>query len=131
MNLEEVTLSSECSESLAWSKSTFSFQSILEAKLSKLKHTVSLKGSSCSTSPPKFVHHLQRTCEVWGVLVQLEHHKHTKCIKEYDQGIKHMYAINQSKFRESKTFSSLRNLQKVCSSKGLVKILASWFSELT
>ena len=29
------------------------------------------------------------------------------------KGIKHMYAINQSKFRESKTFSSLRSLQKV------------------
>jgi hypothetical protein len=35
-----------------------------------------------------------------------------------------MYAINQSKLRESKTFSSLRNLQKVFSSKGLVKILS-------
>ena len=38
-----------------------------------------------------------------------------------------MYAINQSKFRESRTFSSLRNLQKVFSSRGLVKISASWF----
>jgi hypothetical protein len=51
--------------------------------------------------------------------------------KEHDQGIKHMYAINQSMFRESKTFSSLRSLQKVVSSKGLVKISASWFSVLT
>jgi hypothetical protein len=41
--------------------------------------------------------------------------------------IKHMYAIDQSKLRESKTFSSLRSLQKVFSSKGLVKISASWF----
>jgi hypothetical protein len=69
------------------------------------------------------------TCEVRGVLVQLEHHK--KCIKEHDQRHKHMYAINQSKFHESKTFSSLCNLQKVFSSRGLVKISASWFSVLT
>ena len=53
------------------------------------------------------------TCEVRGVFVQLEHHKYiTKCIKEHDQSIRHMYATNQSKFRESKTFSSLRSLQK-------------------
>jgi hypothetical protein len=45
--------------------------------------------------------------------------------------IKHIYAIDQSKLRESKTFSSLRSLQKVFLSKGLVKILASWFSVLT
>jgi hypothetical protein len=51
--------------------------------------------------------------------------------KEHDQRHNHMYVINQSKFRESKTFSSLCNLQRVCSSKGLVKISASWFSELT
>jgi hypothetical protein len=38
--------------------SPFPFQSSFETKLSKLKHTVSLKRSSCSTSPPKFVHHL-------------------------------------------------------------------------
>jgi hypothetical protein len=110
----------------------FPFQFTFETKSSKLKHMVSPKESSCSTSPPKFVHHLQRTCEVRGALVQLEHHIETiKCIKEYDQMHKHMYATNQSKFHESKTFSSLRNLQKVCSSKGLVKISASWFSELT
>jgi hypothetical protein len=47
------------------------------------------------------------------------------------KGIEHMYAIDQSKLRESKTFSSLRNLQKVFSSNGLVKISASWFSVLT
>jgi hypothetical protein len=41
-----------------------------------------------------------------------------------------MYAINQSKLCESKTFSSLRSLQKVFSSNGLVKISASWFSVL-
>ena len=41
------------------------------------------------------------------------------------KSIKHMYAIDQSKLRESKTFSSLRNLQKVFSSNGLVKISTS------
>jgi hypothetical protein len=46
------------------------------------------------------------------------------------KGIDYMYAIDQSKLRESKTFSSLRNLQKKISSNGLVKILASWFSVL-
>jgi hypothetical protein len=46
------------------------------------------------------------------------------------KGIEHMYAIDQSKLHESKTFSSLRNLQKVFSSNGLVKISASWFSVL-
>jgi hypothetical protein len=46
------------------------------------------------------------------------------------KGIEHMYAIDQSKLRESKTFSSLRNLQNVFSSNGLVKISASWFSVL-
>jgi hypothetical protein len=39
--------------------------------------------------------------------------------------IKEMYAIDQSKFHESKTFSSLRSSQNLLSSKGLVKILAS------
>jgi hypothetical protein len=73
-----------------------------------------------------------RTFEVRGVFVQLEHHKYlTKCIKEHDQSIRHMYATDQSKFRESRTFSSLRILQKVFSSKGLVKISTSWFSVLT
>jgi hypothetical protein len=46
------------------------------------------------------------------------------------KGIKHMYAIDQSKFRESKTFSSLRNLQNLFLSKGLVKMSTSWFSML-
>jgi hypothetical protein len=41
-----------------------------------------------------------------------------------------MHAIDRSKLRESKTFSSLHNLQKVFSSNGLVKISASWFSVL-
>jgi hypothetical protein len=41
------------------------------------------------------------------------------------KGMKHMYAIDQSKLCESKTFSSPRNLQNVFSSKGLVKISAS------
>jgi hypothetical protein len=43
------------------------------------------------------------------------------------KGMKHMYVVDQSKLRESKTFSSLRNLQNLFSSKGLVKISASWF----
>jgi hypothetical protein len=59
MNLELVTLSSECSGSLSWSKSNIPFQSTFETKLRTLKHMVSLKGSSCSTTPPKYVHHLQ------------------------------------------------------------------------
>jgi hypothetical protein len=46
------------------------------------------------------------------------------------KGIEHMYAIDQSKLRESKTFSLLRILQNLFSSKGLVKISASWFSVL-
>jgi hypothetical protein len=59
MNLELGTLSSECSGSLSWSKSTFPFQYTFETNLRTLKHMVSLKGSSCSTTPPKNVHHLQ------------------------------------------------------------------------
>jgi hypothetical protein len=39
----------------------------------------------------------------------------------------HMHDINPSMFRESKTFSSLCSLQNLFSSKGLVKISASWF----
>jgi hypothetical protein len=39
---------------------------------------------------------------------------------------KYMYIIDQSKFRESKTFSSLHSLQNLVSSKGLVKISTSW-----
>jgi hypothetical protein len=57
MNLELITLSSECSGSLAWFKFTFPFQCTLDTKSNNLKHTVSLKGSSRSTSPPKYVHH--------------------------------------------------------------------------
>jgi hypothetical protein len=53
-----------------------------------------------------------------------------KCINYIIKGIKHMYVIDQSKLRESKTFSSLRNLQNLFSSKGLVKISASWLSVL-
>jgi hypothetical protein len=41
------------------------------------------------------------------------------------KGIKHMYVRDQSKLRESKTLSSLRNLQNLFSYKGLVKISAS------
>jgi hypothetical protein len=64
MNLELITLLSECSGSLAWSKSTFPFQYTFETNLRKLKHMVSLKGSSCSTSPPKYVHYLHM--DFWG-----------------------------------------------------------------
>jgi hypothetical protein len=39
-----------------------------------------------------------------------------------------MYVIDQSKLHESKTFSLLRNLQNLFSSK--VKISARWFSVL-
>jgi hypothetical protein len=35
------------------------------------------------------------------------------------KGIEHMYAIDESKLRESKTFSSLRNLQNLFSFKML------------
>jgi hypothetical protein len=72
-----------------------------------------------------------RTCEVRGVLDNLSTIIGNKMQKEHDQRHKHMYATIQSKFRESKTFSSLRSLQKVFSSRGLVKISASWFSVLT
>jgi hypothetical protein len=75
-----------------------------------------------------------RTCEVWGLLVQLEHHKYTminvNAQSNMIKGIDYMYAIDQSKLCESKTFSSLRNLQNLFSSKGLVKISTSWFSVL-
>jgi 3-methyladenine DNA glycosylase AlkC len=57
MNLELVTLSSECSGSLSWSKSIFPFQSTFETNLRTLKLMISLKGSSCNTTPPKYVHH--------------------------------------------------------------------------
>jgi hypothetical protein len=40
--------------------SPFPFQISFETKSSKLKHTVSLKGSSCHTTPPKYLHHLQK-----------------------------------------------------------------------
>jgi hypothetical protein len=66
------------------------------------------------------------TCEVRGLLVQLEHHKQTiidlNAQSNMIRGIDYMYAIDQSKLRESKTFSSLRDLQNVFSSNGLVKI---------
>jgi ABC-type multidrug transport system fused ATPase/permease subunit len=71
---------------------------------------------------------------VRGSLVQLEHHRQTiidlNAQSNMIKGIDYMYAIDQSKLRESKTFSSLRNLQNLFSSKVLVKISASWFSVL-
>jgi hypothetical protein len=132
--LELITLSSECSGSLSWSKSTFPFQFIFETQTSKLKHRVSLKVSSCSMPP-------QISASLANGLVRFGDHVYNlgttneqyrlKCINYMIKGIKHMYAIDQSKLCESKTFNSLRSLQKVFSYKGLVKILASWFSVLT
>jgi hypothetical protein len=75
MNLEYITLSLECSGSLAWSKFTFPFQSTFETNLRTLKHMVSPKGSSCSTSPLNMCNTHTWTFEVRGVFVQLEHHK--------------------------------------------------------
>jgi hypothetical protein len=44
------------------------------------------------------------------MIVQLEHHKQTiidlNAQSNMTKGIEHMYAIDQSKLRESKTFSS-------------------------
>ena len=102
---------------------SFPFQTSFETKTRKLKHMVSLKGSSCNTSPPKHVHHFATdlwgpgsVCTTWAPILSNKMHK------EYDQRHKHLYATNQSKFRESKTFSSLHNLQKVFSSNGLVNV---------
>jgi hypothetical protein len=75
MNLEKLLFHRSAVEVLHGPSPPFLFQTSFETKLSKLKHIVSLNGSSCSTSPPKFVHHLHRTCEVRGVLIQFEHHK--------------------------------------------------------
>jgi hypothetical protein len=41
------------------------------------------------------------------------------------KGMNYMYALDQSKLRGSKTFSSLCNLQNLFSSKGLEKISTS------
>jgi hypothetical protein len=41
------------------------------------------------------------------------------------KGIKEVYPIDQSKFHESKTLSSLRSSQNLLSYKGLMKISAS------
>jgi hypothetical protein len=54
MNLELIP---ECSGSLCMVQVHISFQFTFEATLSKLNTNVSLKGSSCSTSPPKYVHY--------------------------------------------------------------------------
>jgi hypothetical protein len=56
--------------------------------------------------------------------------KDRNAYKNMIKDIKHMYAIDKSKFHEFKTFNSLRNLQNLFSSKGLVKISVSWFSVL-
>jgi hypothetical protein len=59
MNLEKLLYHRSAVEVLHGPSPLFPFQTTFETKLGKLKHTVSLKGSSCSTAPPKFVHHLQ------------------------------------------------------------------------
>jgi hypothetical protein len=58
MNLEVSIRISECSGSLFIVQVHFPFQCAFETTSSILKQQVSLKGSSCSTSPPKYVHHL-------------------------------------------------------------------------
>jgi hypothetical protein len=132
MNLESYSLHRSAVEVLHGPSSPFPFQFSLETKTTKLKNMVSLKGSSCSTAPPKYVNHLQtglvrsREC-----LYNLSTTISNKMQNEHDQRHKYMYAIIQSRFRESKILSSLRSLQKVFSSRGLVKISASWFSVLT
>jgi hypothetical protein len=132
MNLESYSFHLSAVEVLHGPSPPFPFQFSLKTKTTKLKYMVSLKGSSCSTAPPKSVHHLQtglvrsREC-----LYNLSTTISNKMQNEHDQRHKHMYAIFQSKFRESKILSSLRSLQKVFSSRGLVKISASWFSVLT
>jgi hypothetical protein len=59
MNLEKLLYHRSAVEVLHGPSPPFPFQTTFETKLGKLKHTVSLKGSSCSTAPPKFVHYLQ------------------------------------------------------------------------
>jgi hypothetical protein len=80
-------------------------------------------------SKGQVVAHCIWTCEVREGLVQLEHHKCTtnnvNAQGNMIKGIEHMYAIDQSKLHESKTFRSLRSLQNIFSSNGLVKISAS------
>ena len=110
----------------------FPFQSSFETKSSNSSTWLVSKGQVVTHLPLNMCITLQRTCEVQGVFVQLEHHnKQQNAKKEHDQKHKYKYATIQSKFRESKTLSSLCNLQKVFSSRGLVKISASWFSVLT
>jgi hypothetical protein len=72
MNLELVTLSSECSGSLSWSKSNIPFQSTFETKSST--QLVS-KGQVVAHLPLNMCITCKWTCEVRGVFVQLEHHK--------------------------------------------------------
>jgi hypothetical protein len=59
MNLEKLLFHRSAVEVLHGPSPPFPFQTTFETELSKLKHTVSLKRLSRSTSPPKFVHHLQ------------------------------------------------------------------------
>src|SRR5688572_11043528 len=130
MNLESYSSHRSAVEVLHGPSPPFPFQSSLKTKTTELKYMVSLKGSSCSTAPPKYVHHLQ-TGLVWSRECLYNLSTTIKMQNEHDQRHKHMYATFQSKFHESKILSSLRSLQKVFSSRGLVKISASWFSVLT
>jgi hypothetical protein len=59
MNLEELLFHWSAVEVLHGPSPHFPFQFSFETKSGKLKHMVSLKGSSCNTAPPKYVHHLQ------------------------------------------------------------------------
>jgi hypothetical protein len=115
-------------EVFAWSKFSFPFQFTFETKTRTQTQRLVSKGQVIACLPLNKCITCKWTCEVRESCVQLEHHKHRlKCINYMIKGIKHMYAIDQSKLRESKTFSSLHNLQNLFSSKGLVKISGSWF----
>jgi hypothetical protein len=135
MNLEVITRIPECSGRLCIVQVHLSLSMHL---LDYIKYTqpnrLVSKGQVVAHLPLNMCTICIWTCEIQGGLVQLEHHRYTinnvNAQGNMIKGIEHMYAIDQSKLRESKTFSSLRNLQKVFSSNGLVKILASWFSVL-
>jgi hypothetical protein len=135
MNLELNTLISECSESLLAIQVHFPFQYTLRLHQVYSSKQVSLKnGLVVAYLPLNMCPICIWTCEVQGGLVQLEHHKYAtnnvNAQSNMIKGIDYMYAIDQSKLRESKTFIPLHNLQNVFSSNVLVKISASWFSVL-
>jgi hypothetical protein len=58
MNLEVSTLIPDCSGSLCMVQvHIFHFNAPLRLQQEHLDTKVSLKGSTCSTSPPRYVHH--------------------------------------------------------------------------